>query len=40
MLTYLDGRARMWDVKTKEFWRSMGRDKAEEIIGQGGWNEL
>jgi len=38
MLTYADGRTRLWDTKTKEFWRSMGLDKAEELLGQGGWS--
>ena len=28
----------MWDLKTKEFWRSMTLDKAEELISQGGWS--
>jgi len=39
LLIYSDGRARLWDVKTREFWRSMGLDKAEELLGQGGWAE-
>jgi WD repeat-containing protein 7 len=31
---------RLWDVKTREFWRSMSLDKAEELISQGGWTEI
>ncbi|KAJ7276394.1 hypothetical protein B0H12DRAFT_1199167 [Mycena haematopus] len=40
LLIYADRRARLWDVKTKEFWRSMGLDKAEELIAQSGWTNL
>jgi len=40
LLIYADHRARLWDVRTKEFWRSMGLDKAEELLGQGGWMDL
>ncbi|KAJ6554909.1 hypothetical protein DFH09DRAFT_1493798 [Mycena vulgaris] len=31
LLVYADRRARLWDVRTKEFWRSMSLDKAEEL---------
>ncbi|KZP13950.1 WD40 repeat-like protein [Athelia psychrophila] len=40
LLIYDDGRVRLWDVQTTEFWRSTSADKAEELIGQGGWTEL
>ncbi|KAJ7644581.1 hypothetical protein FB45DRAFT_898250 [Roridomyces roridus] len=40
LLIYADRRARLWDIKTKEFWRSMGLDKAEELIAQGGWKDV
>ncbi|KAJ6515899.1 hypothetical protein C8R45DRAFT_222526 [Mycena sanguinolenta] len=40
LLIYADRRARLWDVKTKEFWRSMGLDKAEELVTQGGWTDV
>ncbi|KAH8114792.1 WD40 repeat-like protein [Phellopilus nigrolimitatus] len=37
MLFYADGRTRLWDVKTREFWRSMSSEKAAEMLAQGGW---
>lgn len=37
MLLYADGRARLWDVKTREFWRSMSSEKAVEMLSQGEW---
>ncbi|KAK7054386.1 hypothetical protein VNI00_003580 [Paramarasmius palmivorus] len=40
LLMYSDKRARLWDIKTKEFWRSMSADKAEDLLAQGGWLEL
>ncbi|KAI0265617.1 hypothetical protein BC834DRAFT_824867 [Gloeopeniophorella convolvens] len=40
LLSYRDDRARLWDVKTLEFWRSMNAEKAEELLGKGGWTEL
>lgn len=40
LLEYEDRRARLWDVKTREFWRSVSKDKAEELLGQGGWTSL
>ncbi|KAF9031392.1 WD40 repeat-like protein [Hymenopellis radicata] len=40
LLMYADRRARAWDIKTKEFWRSMNADKAEEMLAQGGWTDL
>ncbi|KDQ62091.1 hypothetical protein JAAARDRAFT_29992 [Jaapia argillacea MUCL 33604] len=39
LLFYDDGRCRLWDAKTHEFWRSMNYDKAQEMLGQGGWVE-
>ncbi|KAG6884839.1 hypothetical protein C0993_007868 [Termitomyces sp. T159_Od127] len=40
LLVYADNRARLWDVKTQEFWRSMAEEKAEEMLKQGGWSEI
>ncbi|KAF7799424.1 hypothetical protein EIP86_010659 [Pleurotus ostreatoroseus] len=39
LLFYADGRARLWDIKTREFWRSMSVEKADEMLKQGGWSE-
>ncbi|KAG5725162.1 WD repeat-containing protein 7 [Termitomyces sp. T112] len=40
LLVYADNRARLWDVKTQEFWRSMAEEKVEEMLKQGGWTEI
>ncbi|KAE9411158.1 hypothetical protein BT96DRAFT_982933 [Gymnopus androsaceus JB14] len=40
LLAYADQRVRLWDVRTREFWRSMSLDKAEDLVAQGGWTEL
>ncbi|KAL0960599.1 hypothetical protein HGRIS_005631 [Hohenbuehelia grisea] len=40
LLIYANKMARLWDLKTKEFWRSMNIDKAEELLGQRHWAEL
>ncbi|KAF8627389.1 hypothetical protein AX17_006204 [Amanita inopinata Kibby_2008] len=40
LLIYGDRRARLWDTQSKEFWRSLSLDKAEELLSQGGWTEL
>ena len=40
LLLYADNRARLWDVKTLEFWRSMDIEKAKDLIAQDGWTEL
>lgn len=40
LLLYADDRARLWDVKTLEFRRSMDLEKAKELLAQGGWAEL
>ncbi|KAI0763531.1 WD40 repeat-like protein [Trametes elegans] len=37
LLVYTDGRARLWDTRTREFWRSMSVEKGEELVHQGGW---
>ena len=37
LLLYRDGRARLWDSKTQEFWRSMNTDRTDEMLKQGGW---
>jgi hypothetical protein len=39
ILIYSNDMARLWDVRTQEFWRSMTREKAEELLEQGGWFE-
>ncbi len=38
LLYYADHRVRLWDVKTREFWRSMSTEKADEMLKQGGWS--
>ncbi|KAG6860615.1 hypothetical protein C0995_009369 [Termitomyces sp. Mi166 len=40
LLVYRNNRARLWDVKTQEFWRSMTEEKVEEMLKQGGWTEI
>ncbi|KAH7928777.1 hypothetical protein BV22DRAFT_1058262 [Leucogyrophana mollusca] len=40
LLVYADESARLWDGRTGEFWRSMGADKVEELLGQGGWMQM
>lgn len=40
LLLYADDRARLWDVKTLEFWRSMDREKSKELLSQDSWTEL
>lgn len=40
LLLYADDRARLWDVKTLEFRRSMDLEKAKELLTQGDWTEL
>lgn len=39
LLAYTDGKARLWDVETREFWRSMTSKAVDELLGQGGWFE-
>ncbi|KAK7689913.1 hypothetical protein QCA50_006552 [Cerrena zonata] len=39
LLYYMDGRARLWDTKTGELWRSLTWPKADELVGGGGWFE-
>ena len=39
LLCYADARARLWDIKTREFWRSMSVEKADELLSQGGWSQ-
>ncbi|KAL1733507.1 hypothetical protein EV714DRAFT_204586 [Schizophyllum commune] len=36
MLLYADGRARVWDTATRELWRTVGQDKALEMLQHGG----
>jgi hypothetical protein len=40
LLVYVNNRARLWDVQTTEFWRSMSLDKVDELLDQGGWTDL
>lgn len=40
LLLYADDRARLWDVKTLEFWRSMDIEKAKGLLAEDGWTEL
>ncbi|KAF8065183.1 hypothetical protein FPV67DRAFT_1501698 [Lyophyllum atratum] len=40
LLVYADNRARLWDVQTQEFWRSMTVEKVEELLDQGGWTDI
>jgi len=40
LLVYADCRCRLWDVRTKEFWRSMDVEKAQEMLEQGGWMRM
>jgi hypothetical protein len=40
LLMYADRRCRLWDVQTKEFWRSMNEEKAHEMLEQGGWTRM
>ncbi|PIL35130.1 hypothetical protein GSI_02919 [Ganoderma sinense ZZ0214-1] len=37
MLVYGDGRARLWDTRSREFWRSMSAEKAAEMMQEGDW---
>lgn len=37
MLVYGDGRARLWDTRSREFWRSMSTEKADEMMQEGDW---
>ena len=39
LLLYADNRARLWDTRTREFWRSMNAEKVDEMLKQGGWTE-
>lgn len=40
LLVYQNARTRLWDIKTQEFWRSMGQDKVGELLEQGAWLEV
>ncbi|KAF5384322.1 hypothetical protein D9615_003314 [Tricholomella constricta] len=40
LLVYANNRARLWDVQTQEFWRSMTLEKVEELLEQGGWTDI
>lgn len=40
LLYYANHMVRLWDVKTKEFWRSMTAGKADELMREGGWAQL
>lgn len=40
MLLYVDGSARLWDIKMGEFRRAMDTEKARDALGTPGWFEL
>lgn len=40
MLTYANGKARVWNVETMEFRRSTGLDAAEDMLQSGEWAEV
>jgi hypothetical protein len=40
MLVYANGKARVWNVETREFRRSTGLDAAEEMLQVGDWAEV
>ncbi|TFK73197.1 WD40 repeat-like protein [Pluteus cervinus] len=40
MLIYANYTARVWDIKTREFLRSMSLEKAEEALAQWGWTTV
>jgi hypothetical protein len=40
MVIYVDGSARLWDMKTGEFRRAMDREKAKEALNSPGWFEM
>jgi hypothetical protein len=40
MLAYINGKARVWNVETREFRRSTGFDSAEDMLGNGTWTEV
>ncbi|TFY66090.1 hypothetical protein EVG20_g5003 [Dentipellis fragilis] len=40
LLAYADERARLWDVRTQVFWRSMSIEKAEEMLNTGSWFDV
>ncbi|KAL1744226.1 WD40-repeat-containing domain protein [Schizophyllum fasciatum] len=40
MLLYADGRARVWDTATRELWRTVGQDKASEMLQHGGGQRI
>lgn len=39
LLIYLDGRARLWNAGTGEFWGTMTRDKAQEMGRGDQWKQ-
>lgn len=40
LLFYTDGRARLWDMNTLEFWRSMDAARADEVVLEGSWLDM
>lgn len=40
MLAYENGKARVWNVETREFRRSTGFDSAEDMLSAGKWAEV
>ena len=40
MVLYVGGSARLWDIKTTEFWWAMDNVKARDALDAPGWFEL
>lgn len=40
LVTYTNGKARVWNTDTGEFRRSTGLDAAEEMVKEGEWEEV
>ncbi|KAG6372767.1 hypothetical protein JVT61DRAFT_7165 [Boletus reticuloceps] len=40
MVLYVDGSARLWDIKMGEFRRAMDAEKARDVLSTSGWLEL
>lgn len=39
LVYYADGRARLWELKSKEHRRTMSSEKADEMVKIGAWHE-
>ena len=40
LLAYANGKARVWNVETREFRRSTGLDAGEDMLQVGDWAEV